>query len=39
MIGDEVHGPLSPNQVPTLLETYLAKAAEDLVGEAATQDR
>jgi len=39
MIGDEVHGPLSPNQVPTLLESYLAKAAEDLVGAPDTESR
>ena len=29
MIGDEVHGPLTPGQVPALLETYLARAAEE----------
>lgn len=34
MIGDEVHGPLTPGQIPTLLETYLAKAAEDLAAVA-----
>jgi len=33
MIGDEVHGPLTPSQVPGLLESYLARAAEDLVAE------
>lgn len=33
MIGDEVHGPLTPGQVPSLLETYLARAAEDLVAD------
>ena len=32
MIGDEVHGPLTPSQIPNLLETYLARAAEDLAG-------
>jgi hypothetical protein len=32
MIGDEVHGPLTPSQIPTLLEGYLARAAEELVG-------
>ena len=31
MIGDEVHGPLTPGQVPNLLESYLARAAADLV--------
>jgi NADH:ubiquinone oxidoreductase subunit E len=31
MIGDEVHGPLTPGQVPALLESYLARAAEELV--------
>jgi NADH:ubiquinone oxidoreductase subunit E len=31
MIGDEVHGPLTPSQIPNLLESYLARAAEDLV--------
>ena len=31
MIGDEVHGPLTPSQIPNLLESYLACAAEDLV--------
>ena len=35
MIGDEVHGPLTPGQIPNLLESYLARAAEDLVGESA----
>ncbi|WP_257305106.1 NADH-quinone oxidoreductase subunit NuoE [Geothrix campi] len=33
MIGDEVHGPLTPSLVPGLLESYLARAAEDLVAE------
>lgn len=31
MIGNEVHGPLTPSQIPNLLESYLARAAEDLV--------
>ncbi|HJV49137.1 MAG TPA: NADH-quinone oxidoreductase subunit NuoE [Geothrix sp.] len=35
MIGEEVHGPLTPVQVPNLLETYLARAAEELAGEPA----
>ena len=35
MIGEEVHGPLTPAQVPTLLETYLARAAGDLVADQA----
>lgn len=30
MIGEEVHGPLTPGQVPTLLAGYLARAAEEL---------
>lgn len=30
MIGEEVHGPLAPGQVPALLETYLARAAEEM---------
>lgn len=34
MIGDEVHGPLTPGQIPTLLDSYLARASEDLVGQA-----
>lgn len=38
MIGDEVHGPLSPSQVPSLLETYLARAAAELAAEAVTSD-
>jgi NADH:ubiquinone oxidoreductase subunit E len=32
MIGDEVHGPLTPGQIPALLEGYLARAAEEFVG-------
>ena len=39
MIGDEVHGPLTPSQIPNLLESYLARAVEDLVGESAAEDR
>jgi NADH:ubiquinone oxidoreductase subunit E len=39
MIGDEVHGPLTPSQIPNLLESYLARAAEDLVGEAASEHK
>jgi NADH:ubiquinone oxidoreductase subunit E len=30
MIGDEVHGPLTPGQIPALLESYLARAAEEM---------
>ena len=33
MIGDEVHGPLTPSLVPGLLESYLARAAEELVAD------
>jgi NADH:ubiquinone oxidoreductase subunit E len=33
MIGDEVHGPLTPSQVPGLLECYLARAAEEMVAD------
>jgi len=39
MIGDEVHGPLTPSQIPNLLESYLARAAEDLVGETSSGNR
>lgn len=39
MIGDEGHGPLSPSQVPALLETYLARAAEELVGTTPGEGR
>lgn len=36
MIGEEVHGPLAPSQVPALLESYLARAAEEMA-EASVQ--
>jgi NADH:ubiquinone oxidoreductase subunit E len=39
MIGDEVHGPLTPGQIPNLLESYLARAAEDLVAEPTAEGR
>ena len=39
MIGDEVHGPLSPGQVPTLLDSYLARAAEDLASASFPEGR
>jgi NADH:ubiquinone oxidoreductase subunit E len=39
MIGDEVHGPLTPSQIPNLLESYLTRAAEDLVGESTSGNR
>jgi NADH:ubiquinone oxidoreductase subunit E len=39
MIGDEVHGPLTPSQIPTLLEGYLARAAEELAGASASDNR
>jgi NADH:ubiquinone oxidoreductase subunit E len=39
MIGDEVHGPLTPGQVPALLQGYLARAAEDLAAVAAPETK
>jgi NADH:ubiquinone oxidoreductase subunit E len=39
MIGDEVHGPLLPSQIPNLLESYLARAAEDLVATSDTEHK
>ncbi|MBI1753854.1 MAG: NADH-quinone oxidoreductase subunit NuoE [Acidobacteria bacterium] len=39
MIGDEVHGPLSPSQIPTLLEGYLARAAEDMMANSASEPK
>lgn len=39
MIGDEVHGPLTPSQVPRLLESYLARAAEEVVGVSSGESR
>jgi NADH:ubiquinone oxidoreductase subunit E len=39
MIGDEVHGPLTPSQVPRLLESYLARAAEEITGAASGESR
>jgi NADH:ubiquinone oxidoreductase subunit E len=39
MIGDEVHGPLTPGQVPTLLDSYLARAAEDLAAASGPEAR
>jgi len=31
MIGDEVHGPLTPGQIPGLLDTYLKRLEEEAV--------